>query len=220
MKRRLVTTADGSHSLRIDAWDEQYHSIHGAVAESQHVFIQKGLREFEQKEIAVLEMGFGTGLNAFMSLIDALKQNKSLHYTAVEAFPLKKSEWELLNYPEVLNATEYSTCFDILHTSPWEVPVDLHQNFQLIKRQTEMSTFTVDESFDLVYFDAFGYRVQPELWTAEVFSNMFRSLKPGGVLVTYAAKGVVRRTMQAVGFGVERLPGPPGKREMLRARKT
>jgi tRNA U34 5-methylaminomethyl-2-thiouridine-forming methyltransferase MnmC len=219
MKRRLVTTADGSHSLRIDDWDEQYHSRHGAIAEAQHVFIENGLLEIRQPQIAVLEMGFGTGLNAFISLIEGHNQNKSLHYTAVEAFPLKKSEWELLNYPRVLNATEFSSLFDSLHSSPWEVRVDIQHNFQLIKHQTEMSSFTADEAFDLVYFDAFGYRVQPELWTAEIFSHMFSSLKSGGILVTYAAKGLVRRTMQAVGFQVERLQGPPGKREMLRARK-
>ncbi len=219
MKRRLVTTADGSHSLRIDDWDEQYHSRHGAAAESRHVFIRNGLHECKQHEIAVLEMGFGTGLNAFMSLIDAKKQNKTLQYTAVEAFPLKKTEWEMLNYPKILDALDFAPFFEKLHTSPWEVLSDIHENFRLIKHQVEMSTFTADRAFDLIYFDAFGYRVQPELWTSEVFGNMFKSLKTDGILVTYAAKGMVRRTMQEVGFQVERLPGPPGKREMLRARK-
>ncbi len=220
MKRRLVVTADGSHSLRIDEWDEQYHSKHGAAAESFHVFIKNGLHAVQEDDISILEMGMGTGLNAFMSLIDARKRNVSVQYTALEAFPLKKSEWELLNYPKMLKAEEFAVSFERIHTAPWENPIIIDKDFQLLKRQTEMRSFTANKAFDLVYFDAFGYRVQPELWTFEVFSNMFESLKTGGILVTYAAKGVVRRTMQEVGFLVERLPGPPGKREMLRARKN
>ncbi|MGB5237759.1 MAG: tRNA (5-methylaminomethyl-2-thiouridine)(34)-methyltransferase MnmD [Flavobacteriaceae bacterium] len=220
MKRHLVTTADGSHSLRIEDWDEQYHSKHGAVAESLHVFIQNGLQAIAGNKLAILEMGFGTGLNAFMSLIDAQNRNIDLHYTAVEAFPLKKAEWEVLNYPQILDAVDLARAFDRIHISPWEEPTVIHKDFTLLKHKTEMRSFAVAEAFDLVLFDAFGYRVQPELWTSEVFNNMFMSLKTGGILVTYAAKGVVRRTMQEVGFQVERLPGPPGKREMLRARKN
>jgi tRNA U34 5-methylaminomethyl-2-thiouridine-forming methyltransferase MnmC len=219
MKRRLVITADGSHSLRIDDWDEQYHSKHGAVAESYHVFIHNGLHTVPQRKISILEMGFGTGLNAFISLIESVKRNISIRYTAVEAYPLEKTEWQLLNYPEVLKAEEYAAGFRKMHASVWEEPIDITAQFQLTKKQIEMSTYKANEEHELVYFDAFGYRVQPELWTAELFFNMYASLKPGGILVTYAAKGVVRRTMQEVGFQVERLPGPPGKREMLRALK-
>ncbi|MGI9545880.1 MAG: tRNA (5-methylaminomethyl-2-thiouridine)(34)-methyltransferase MnmD [Flavobacteriaceae bacterium] len=219
MKRRIITTADGSQSIRIEEWDEQYHSKHGAVSESYHVFINNGLHHLKRNPLAILEMGFGTGLNALISLIEGKKADLNIHYTAVEAFPLKVNEWKNLNYAEALQADSFKKDFQLMHSGSWEEPVRITDSFLLTKLKTDMATFCASAAFDLVYFDAFGFRVQPELWTPAVFSNMFQSLNQGGILVTYAAKGSVRRALQEVGFTVERLEGPPGKREMLRAVK-
>lgn len=220
MLRKIIKTADGSHTIRIEQWDEQYHSKHGAISESYHVFIEHGLRCVKKENIAILEMGFGTGLNALISLIEAQAMSLQVEYTAVEAYPVPQKEWQMLNYAEQLNAPEYDEHFQLMHKSPWENTVQISENFSLTKLKEDMALVKKEEEFNLIYFDAFGYRVQPELWDLEVFRNMYHSLKDGGILVTYAAKGVVRRNMQAVGFDVERLPGPPGKREMLRGRKS
>ena len=164
-------------------------------------------------------MGFGTGLNAILTLEEALRSDLRIKYTALEAFPVAKEEWQRLNYPEVLETDSLKEYFHKMHLADWEKWVSLCQEFQLRKIQQDIREFESSEEYDLIYFDAFGYRVQPELWSKQVFDKMFSALKPGGILVTYAAKGLVRRTMQNVGFTVERLPGPPGKREMLRAVK-
>ena len=219
MQRKIIKTADGSHTIRIEQWDEQYHSKHGAISESYHVFIEMGLSYIEKTDISILEMGFGTGLNALITLIESAQKSIRVSYTGIEAFPVAKEEWQILNYTEQLEAISYTKSFQLMHTAPWQTPVSISDNFVLTKIKMDMIQFQGDEEFDLIYFDAFGYRVQPELWDSDIFRNMFRSLKPGGILVTYAAKGVVRRTLQEVGFEIERLPGPPGKREMLRASK-
>jgi tRNA U34 5-methylaminomethyl-2-thiouridine-forming methyltransferase MnmC len=222
MKRVLLTTGDGSITIHLPDWNEQYHSKHGAIAEAEHVFINNGLTYFNTinspQVISILEIGFGTGLNCFLTLLEAQK-NKKLHinYTGVEAYPVEFSEIEGLNYSYLLKASEVD--FTKLHTVPWEKASVIQTNFQLTKRKQFFSEINDKEDYNLIYFDAFGARVQPELWTVTVFETMFNALKFGGVLVTYAAKGSVRRAMQEVGFVIERLPGPPGKREMLRATK-
>ncbi|GHC55362.1 tRNA (5-methylaminomethyl-2-thiouridine)(34)-methyltransferase MnmD [Ulvibacter litoralis] len=222
MKREFLTTGDGSVTIHLPEWDEQYHSKHGAIAEAIHVFIKTGLHHyislFPQKPISILEIGFGTGLNAFLTLQEAVSQNLQISYTGVEAYPIQASEIPQLNYAGLLAASE--TDFLTLHTSPWEEASEVNSNFKLTKRKQFFSEIKESETYDLIYFDAFGARVQPELWTEAIFEKMYKALLPDGVLVTYAAKGSVRRAMQAVGFEVERLPGPPGKREMLRATKT
>ena len=229
MKRTLLKTGDGSYTLHIPEWDEQYHSKHGAVAEALHVFIKEGLyywsNKFSSNEISILEIGFGTGLNAFLTLIETQKNNVKVNYTGVEAYPLDISEIETLNYPSLLNASEED--FLKLHNTPWEIEPDglqkqtvISENFSLTKQKKMFSEITAENSYNLIYFDAFGIRVQPELWTEAIFKIMFNALKPNGILVTYAASGNARRAMQAVGFAIERLPGPPGKREMLRGVKV
>tara|TARA_R110002020_G_scaffold37072_6_gene111827 strand:+ start:3000 stop:3611 length:612 start_codon:yes stop_codon:yes gene_type:complete len=200
-------------------WDEQYHSKHGALQEAYHVFIQHGLSLFANREMAILEIGFGTGLNALISWIEAGDRQLKITYTGVEAFPVSMEEVQQLNYIEQLRAPSFMEGFQLMHTSPWERPCTLSPDFVLLKRQMDFLDIEERDSFDLVYFDAFGARVQPELWTEVLFKKMFTALKKDGVLVTYAAKGSVRRALLAVGFQVERLPGPPGKREMLRAIK-
>ena len=219
LKRNIITTADGSTTIQMEDWDEQYHSKHGAIQEAYHVFIEHGLSLFPERSIRILEMGLGTGLNAFITFLEAPKQHISLHYTGVEAYPVPEKELRQLNYVSELKASAHASQFQRMHESKWETEIELSENFILLKQQKDFSLVDDDALYDLIYFDAFGARVQPELWTEAIFAQMYRALKEGGVLTTYAAKGSVRRAMQTVGFSVERLPGPPGKREMLRARK-
>lgn len=224
MKREFLTTQDGSVTIHLPDWNEQYHSIHGAINEAKHVFLKHGLEFFITSEenkahpIAILEIGFGTGLNAFLTSLFAEENGASINYTGVEAYPVESSEITQLNYSELMNTS--TKTFTQLHKSSWEVPVAISEKFILTKREQFFSEIKDKEAFHIIYFDAFGARVQPELWTEAVFRAMYEALLPKGVLVTYSAKGSVRRAMQAVGFVVERLPGPPGKREMLRAIKV
>jgi tRNA U34 5-methylaminomethyl-2-thiouridine-forming methyltransferase MnmC len=225
LKRNIITTADGSKTIQIEEWNEQYHSVHGAIQEAYHVFIKHGLYYFNEQHsnlkqpISVLEIGYGTGLNAFITLIEAEKLNVDINYVGVEAYPVTIDEIQQLNYPTALKAENKAHLFDCLHTSSWNKKNEIDKGFAL--RKLEKTFFEIDDKniFDIIYFDAFGARVQPELWTEVIFQKMYDALKTHGILVTYSAKGSVRRAMQAVGFKVEKLPGPPGKREMLRALK-
>ncbi|WP_027064334.1 tRNA (5-methylaminomethyl-2-thiouridine)(34)-methyltransferase MnmD [Maribacter sp. Hel_I_7] len=219
MKREIITTGDGSKTIQIMDWQEQYHSKHGAIQEAYHVFIKSGLDLFENQEINIIEIGFGTGLNAFITLIEFDKRNLKVNYTGVEAYPVSIEELNQLNYLEELKSLSRKDDFDLMHISPWGDKVEIVENFNLKKEQILFKEISAIAEYDLIYFDAFGARVQPELWTVEIFQIMFNAMKSNGYLVTYAAKGSVRRAMQEVGFLVERLPGPPGKREMLRAKK-
>lgn len=221
MKREFLITGDGSVTIHLPEWNEQYHSKHGALAEARHVFIKSGLHYFieqnAQVAVSILEIGFGTGLNAFLTLLEASLQDIEVDYTGVEAYPVGITETDQLNYAEMAEGSDL--LFKKLHSSSWEEAVAITPNFRLHKQKKFFSEITDEQQYDIIYFDAFGPRVQPELWTEEIFRKMFRALKPKGVLVTYSAKGSVRRAMLAEGFEVERLPGPPGKREMLRAIK-
>jgi len=220
LKREIIKTDDGSSSIYLPDWDESYHSKHGAVQEAYHVFIEKGLDLFqENSKVKILEIGFGTGLNCFISFLESTKRNLEVIYDGVEAFPLKVEEISQLNYVKILNAESNRNIFRIIHEVHWDRYSKISSNFKLIKRKQFFNEIDDKNKFDLIYFDAFGARVQPELWTEEIFKLMYNSLKNGGVLVTYSAKGSVRRAMIAVGFSIERLPGPPGKREMLRGTK-
>lgn len=219
MKREIIITDDGSTTIHLPEWNEQYHSKHGAIQEAYHVFIKQGLQELSSSEIAILEIGFGTGLNCFITYLSSLDSSLHIKYTGVEAYPVATEEIEKLNYLSELKAENHRAVFSNIHSSPWENQQEITPQFLLTKQEKFFSDIDDSEAYDLVYFDAFGARVQPELWTEEIFAAMFKALRSGGILVTYAAKGSVRRAMLAVGFEVERLPGPPGKREMLRARK-
>ena len=219
LPRKIITTADGSTSIHIPEWDEQYHSIHGAIQEAYHVFIHSGLEHLNQKEISILEIGFGTGLNCFITFLEAQKHNLTINYTGVEAFPITNSEKKQLNFVTELKANQFQNIFDLIHDSIWEKPIKLSYNYRLTKHLLKFQNITDRNKYNLIYFDAFGPRVQPELWSKKIFQIMYDSLQNKGVLVTYSAKGSVRRAMESIGFKVERLPGPPGKREMLRAIK-
>ncbi len=219
MKREIIITSDGSTTIHLPEWNEQYHSKHGAIQEAHHVFIKHGLHVVKSNKINILEIGFGTGLNCFITFIEAQKLKLTIDYVGVEAYPVKQEEIVNLNYVAALKADALKDVFSKMHALPWDMKQELGNLFLLTKRGDFFHNIEDKEAFDLVYFDAFGARVQPELWTVAVFQKMYNALKEDGVLVTYAAKGSVRRAMQEVGFEVERLPGPPGKREMLRGTK-
>ncbi|CAN5870040.1 tRNA (5-methylaminomethyl-2-thiouridine)(34)-methyltransferase MnmD [soil metagenome] len=223
MERKVTLTEDGSSTVFNSTLKQHYHSIHGAVQESQHVFLKMGFEKIQHPKlnIAVLEIGFGTGLNAFLVLLKCIvEMNRIVSYTSLEAFPLEEEEFTALNYAEALNFRDQQDKFLALHRAEWEVPTAIENGFTLLKKKIKLEDFIPEQtSFDLIFFDAFSPEAQPELWTEEIFKKLYEGMKPGGILVTYCAKGQVRRDLIAAGFSVERLEGPPGKREMLRGRK-
>ncbi len=212
---RVVLTADGSSSVYNSEFDQHYHSIFGALQESQRVFIQLGLEAALERftEISVFEMGFGTGLNALLTMLEAVKSERAVKYTAVEAFPIPLEEACQLNFDELL-ASHY---LNALHEAPWNRPLAITPFFQLLKCEGRFQDFRTEERFNLVYYDAFAPEAQPELWTPEIFEHLATLMHPGGLLTTYCSKGYVKRNLQAAGFLVEKHPGPARKREVLRA---
>lgn len=219
MKREIIITADGSTTIHLADWNENYHSKHGAIQEANHVFINHGLSLFyEKNEISILEIGFGTGLNALLTLLYAKEKKLKVNYETIEAFPVIISEIQNINFPEQLQVER--TLFEKLHQLSWEQTHPVTEYFHLKKRKQYFDSISDSNRFELIYFDAFGPRVQPELWTVAIFKLMHKALKKQGVLVTYSANSNARRALLSVGFQVEKLPGPPGKREMLRATKV
>ncbi len=208
--RELKQTADGSFTLFIPEVEETYHSTHGAVQESMHVFIENGLKACDKDLIRILEVGLGTGLNAALTLQHATKK---IHYCALEPYPLSK---EILNELAASRMGQFEMKF---HDSRAEEVISLREDFSFIRMEVGLEEFQTEQKFDVIYYDAFGPRVEPGLWTPERMQQCFNLLNEGGAFVTYCAKGEVRRNLQAAGFVVERLPGPPGKREMLRGVK-
>jgi tRNA U34 5-methylaminomethyl-2-thiouridine-forming methyltransferase MnmC len=219
MNTDVKTTLDGSSTLYVPGLNEHYHSINGAVQESMHVYIRSGLNEAKQDNLKLLEIGFGTGLNALLTLLENAGK-KTIQYDAIELFPLDWSTIEQLQYPEYLGiSNESGSLFRSMHISSWEKDFWIDPAFCLRKIGSSLLDVEFTTTYNLVYFDAFAPKVQPELWTEEIFRKICNAMENNGQLVTYCAKGEVRRCMQRAGFNVERLPGPPGKREMLRARK-
>jgi tRNA U34 5-methylaminomethyl-2-thiouridine-forming methyltransferase MnmC len=217
MKREILITSDGSSTIHLPDWNEQYHSKNGSINETYHVFINSGLKEVLSDVVSILEIGFGTGLNCFITYLES---KRLINYVGVEAYPVIAEEVEKMNFIAVLDAEKDRTVFSKIHNVSWNEKHQITNDFSLTKRKQFFEDIDDKDTFNLIYFDAFGARVQPQLWTEDIFLKMYNALKNDGILVTYSAKGSVRRAMQAVGFVVERLPGPPGKREMLRARKV
>ena len=222
MKRSIITTSDGSKTIQIEGWNEQYHSIHGALQEAKHVYINAGLKTFlerqpKQNALTVLEIGFGTGLNALLTALESLNISQEICYHGIEAYPVEAEELQALGYDTLIGSDP--SIFQNIHNCSWHENHKILPHFSIVKRQAFFSDIDEANAFDVIYFDAFGPRVQPDLWIESIFKKMYEALRPNGLLVTYCAKGSVYRCMQAVGFEVERLPGPPGKREMLRAIK-
>ncbi|MEJ6777745.1 MAG: tRNA (5-methylaminomethyl-2-thiouridine)(34)-methyltransferase MnmD [Crocinitomicaceae bacterium] len=217
MKRELIITDDGSNSIYIPEMDETYHSTHGAIQEAKHVFIEQGLKRLGKTDIKILEMGLGTGLNVLLSAIESERLNVKIDYVGIEAFPVESEIFSVLNYT-LLIGEEHSSMFNKIHDIPWGSPFNINDHFILTKNEIKIQNYLFKkESFDIVYYDAFGPRVQSELWSVEVLEKIFESLKKGGFLVTYCAQGQFKRNLKEVGFEVEVLPGPLGKREMTLA---
>jgi len=215
---KVIFTKDGSKTLQMPELNEQYHSVHGAVNEAEHVFIQNGFRECKQDSMTIFEMGFGTALNAFMTFLESKKTGQSIRYYAVEQFPLPLSVAESLDYPERLCALDDKTIFSQMHSAEWNRICAVSPNFELFKIRDSIQNMLMDEKVDLVYYDAFGPRVQAELWSEDIFTKISTFMTSNSILVTYCAKGEVKRILKRVGFDVETLVGPPGKREMIRAK--
>ncbi len=221
MKREIIITEDGSTSIFLPEMNETYHSKFGAIQEAKHVFIKNGLDLFpDNSSVSILEIGFGTGLNAIITLLEAEKRNLKIDYVGVEAYPVSFDEMQQLNYTQTLNAFEKQADFESIHTTEWEKVAVINENFKIEKRKQFFNEISDLNKYDLIYFDAFGFPVQPELWSEEIFEIMFKSLKYKGILTTYACRTTIKKAMQKVGFQTEKLPGAPGKREMLRALKN
>ena len=220
MKRKIIKTNDGSHTIHIEDWDESYHSKHGAIQEAYHVFIKNGLDNFkDESKVSILEIGFGTGLNAFITFLEHKKRNLNIEYVGVEAYPILEEEINQLNYVKELQAEEFQFIFNLMHEANWEKEIEVSSNFILTKRKQFFQEINDKEKYNLIYFDAFGFNVQPELWNEAIFKQMYEALLPNGILVTYACRSSIKKAMLSVGFQVEKLPGAPGKREMIRAFK-
>ena len=220
MKKEILLTQDGSYTVAIPEMNVTYHSIRGALQESIHIYIQSGLQYALPKvaieTISVFEMGFGTGLNALLTMQEAIRLKRRINYYAVELFPLTIEEAKALKQDDQLGTGSLAMQ---LHEGPWEEEVMINEYFTLYKTNQSLLDLSLNIQFDVVYFDAFAPNDQPELWTEAVFANLFNNLNNNGVLVTYSCKGTVRRIMQAVGFIVNKIPGPIGKAEIVRAIK-
>ena len=213
----LERTRDGSFTLLATALDEPYHSRHGALQESMHVFIRQGLLAHSGRDLDVLEVGLGTGLNMLLTWLQVIEGRKEVRYLALEPRPLDRDMLRSLDHPAQCGLPVLQEHFLDLMTGPEEEAIGTAVPFRFTRSRQGMEELDAEQAFDVIYHDAFGPRVQPDLWTDAIFQRSFRALRPGGHLVTYCAKGEVRRAMQRAGFRVQRLPGPPGKREMLRA---
>lgn len=221
--RIRLQTGDGSHSLFVPSLNETYHSRHGALQESRHVFIEMGLRRVaaaHSSKIRILEIGFGTGLNALLTALETENASLQVEYWSIEAYPLATIDLDGLNYAALIGTENAEATWDAIHSATWGEMTAIHSNFSLHKIHGRLETTELPGQVDLIYFDAFAPEKQPELWTTEIFQMMHDHLASGGLLTTYCAKGVVRRTMEAVGLKVSRVKGPPGKREMILAMRN
>lgn len=212
----LRKTEDGSDTLYNKVIDECYHSVHGAKNESNHIFIQSAFLQCKKQEISVFEVGFGTGLNAFLTFLKSKETKQKVYYETVELYPVSHDFYSTLNYTET---DEELSIFEKLHQSEWDKCSKINSDFSLFKHLGDMKELKIKNKFDIVYFDAFSPEKQPDMWNKCIFEKLYNVMNQGAILTTYCAKGVVRRTLQEVGFVVERLAGPIGKREILRATK-
>jgi len=226
MQREIITTKDGSSTIRLTDSGESYHSIYGAIAESRHIFIKSGLLFLLSTRqpswtVKILEVGLGTGLNLLLTAAEILnKKDINLHYTAIELFPVTSQELSNINYPEILDNRELSGLFTKIHASPWDTDIELLPN--LIFKKLNLDIATIPESkhigkdFDLVYFDAFSPNIQPELWSHQIFSAIGKMMSHNAILVTYSSRGSVKIALREAGFTITRLKGPEGKRHIIR----
>ncbi|HPB57747.1 MAG TPA: tRNA (5-methylaminomethyl-2-thiouridine)(34)-methyltransferase MnmD [Bacteroidales bacterium] len=223
MKRSILITEDGSTSLKVDDLDEGFHSHFGAIQESQHIFIGAGLNSITPNPdatLSILEIGFGTGLNCFLTIPQMISRGEKLYYEAIEKYPLSQEEYQALNYKQLIQFPDSDSIFQQITEVPYDQVAQITPYFQLYKRELDFRKAQWEkERFDLVYFDPFSPDKQPEMWSLPVVSEVYQAMKPNGVLVTYSTKGTVKRVFKEAGFKIEKIPGPPGKREILRALK-
>lgn len=218
MIRKIISTTDGSNTIYVPGLNEHYHSINGAVTETMHIFINAGFNSIQKKSIRILEYGMGTGLNLFATLDQAIKRSINVHYHTIEKYPLCEEEWGNLNIPEILNVNR--SCFNRIHTSSWDELITINKLFTIYKEKSDFRTATPEGQFDLIYYDAFSPDIQPHLWQPEIFQKIAHHCVNGAVLTTYSSKGIVKRALKDAGFSIEKIPGPPGKREFIRASIT
>jgi tRNA U34 5-methylaminomethyl-2-thiouridine-forming methyltransferase MnmC len=221
MNREIIITGDGSPTIFVPELKEHYHSVYGAVQESKHVFIEAGLNSISKNNIRIFEVGYGTGLNAFLTMQESLKKDLSIVYYAIELYPLEPEITDQLKFNDFLRLSSAETnLYNNMHKAAWDLEIQITPGFTLKKIKHDILSSEIDFRYDLVYFDAFAPDVQPELWDKSIFQKIYNQLNKDGILVTYCVKGQVRRTLKETGFKVEKLPGPPGKREMIRAVKS
>ncbi|WP_255424504.1 tRNA (5-methylaminomethyl-2-thiouridine)(34)-methyltransferase MnmD [Apibacter sp. HY039] len=221
LERIIITTTEGSKTLHIPEWNECYHSQHGILQEASHVFLDQGFDQIDSDVFSILEMGFGTGLNAFLTCYKAQEENKKITYFTLEKYPVEEKELRELEYWKLINKGNAEETYFNLHQAPWGELTEINENFSIMRYNSdffELINLPVS-SIDLVYYDAFGARVQPELWENEIFSQLYGTMSEGALLTTYSSKGSARRAMQHAGFKVEKKEGPKGKREMVNAWK-
>ena len=222
-QKRIITSEDGSHTIELIGQNEQYHSTHGAVQESNHVYIKHGLERIAEnrKQIHILEVGMGTGLNVLLTFQYALKYQLDIHYTAVEAYPLEEQIYRQLNYSHIIDDDSLASIFNRIHESQWNEEMSLNNSFRFIKIDEKIQEVPLkDAYFNLVYHDAFNPNLEPNLWDEELFLKIYKSMTANGLLTTYSTKGIVKRALKSCGFMIQKKPGPPGKREILNAVKT
>lgn len=218
---QIIITEDGSHTIFASDLNETYHSTHGAIDESKCVFFENGLKHFSNcDEVSILEVGFGTGLNAFLAFLYSINESIKISYTSIEKFPLPQSIVEGLNYATLLSVADHQDLFIQMHMLEDNKRLELSDSFSFEKRLIDIKNFTTNNRFDLIFFDAFSPDKTPELWSKETLQKMFQLLSPKGVLSTYCAKGTVKRTLKEIGFRLEHPKGPKGKREITTAFKN
>jgi len=215
---QIITTSDGSHTIFVPELNEHYHSVHGAVQESDFIFIGSGFNKSNADPVNIFEVGFGTGLNALLTGLKSIHENRAVNYTTIEKYPLEEAVTGSLNH-HIYAGEGGKELFDLIHNAPWEKWITIHKNFNLKKIKGDITKHPVSGKFDLIYFDAFGPDKQPEMWTKDIFAFIASVTEKDGILVTYSAKGEVKRNLQYCGFEVTLLPGPPGKRQIIRAIK-
>lgn len=220
MKQTIIETADGSKTIFIPEMNEQYHSVNGAITESEYIFVNKGFMFQQKKDPVIFEAGFGTGLNALLTAINAEKNNRPTTYYTIEKYPLANKIIKTLAYGDIIS-NEATNIYEKIHLCEWETTVQISPCFYIHKINADLIEFSFNTTpvFDIIYFDAFGPDKQPEMWTPEIFQKIYTNCSPGAIFVTYSAKGEIRRQLANIGFEIERLPGPPGKKHILRGIK-
>ena len=218
MNKKLVITEDGSHTIYVPELNEHYHSLHGAVQESEHIFINYGFDFCKADPVRIFEVGFGTGLNALLTAVRCINGNREVFYTSIEKYPLENHLVEQLNYP-YFAGEDGTRLFSLINSATWGEMQNICRSFSIIKLRGDLAVYEITGKFDLIFFDAFGPDKQPDMWSAEIFDKIAAITVSGGVLVTYSSKGQVKSNLKASGFEVTRLPGPPGKRHIVRAIK-